>query len=179
MQTPPVALTAGSDLELRLLHEDDAAALQRAIDESRDHLTPFMPFATADPPGLSHRRSWIAKSRDAFRTGQRFHYGILRAGEVIGECSIHPVDGRMASIGFWVHVAHVRQGVASAVAVALTKAALQAGCDLVRIRHDRANAASGSIAARLGYERLGEEPHAIDAPGQTGTSVVWLLTRTV
>ena len=63
------------------------------------------------------------------------------------------------------------------MAAALPQAALDAGCDTVRIRHDRANAASGSIAARLGYERIGEEPHSIDAPGQTGTSVVWTLTR--
>ncbi|MDT0276376.1 GNAT family N-acetyltransferase [Blastococcus goldschmidtiae] len=179
MQAPPVAVTAGPDLVLRLLDEDDAVALQRAIDESRDHFAPFMPFATTDPSGLAFRQSWIRQGREAFFTGQRFQYGIIRAGEVIGGCSIDPVDDRTASIGFWVHVEHVRQGVASAVAAALTQAALEAGCEIVRIRHDRANAASGSIAARLGYERIGEEPHSIDAPGQTGTSVVWTLTRTV
>ncbi|SOC46183.1 Protein N-acetyltransferase, RimJ/RimL family [Blastococcus aggregatus] len=179
METPPVAVAAGNDLELRLLDADDAVALQRAIDESRDHLVPFMPFATTDPSDLAFRRSWIEECREAFRTGQRFQYGIIRADEVIGECSIHPIDDRTASIGFWVHVEHVRQGVASAVATALTRAALKAGCETVCIRHDRANAASGSIAARLGYERIGEEPHSIDAPGQTGTSVVWVLTGTV
>lgn len=179
MQTPPVALAAGSDLELRLLEEGDAVALQRAIDESLDHLLPFMPFATTDPSDLAFRQSWIKECREAFRTGQRFSYGIFRTDEVIGECSIHPIDDRTASIGFWVHVEHVGQGVASAVAASLTQAALEAGCEAVRIRHDRANAASGSIAARLGYERVGEEPHSIDAPGQTGTSVVWVLKRIV
>ncbi|SOC50977.1 Protein N-acetyltransferase, RimJ/RimL family [Blastococcus aggregatus] len=179
MQTPPVTLAAGSDLRLRLLKEGDAVALQRAIDESRDHLVPFMPFATTDPSDLAFRRSWIDECREAFRAGQLFQYGIFRTDELIGGCSIHPIDDRTASIGFWVHVEHVGQGVASAVAAALTQAALEAGCERVRIRHDRANAASGSIAAGLGYERVGEEPHAIDAPGQTGTSVVWLLTRTV
>ena len=178
VEKPPVAVPAGNDLELRLLDEDDAVALQRAIDESRDHLVPFMPFATTDPSDLGFRRSWIGQCRGAFFTGQRFQYGIIRADEVIGGCSIDPVDDRTASIGFWVHVEHVRRGVASAVATALTQVALEAGYEVVRIRHDRANAASGSIAARLGYERIGEEPHSIDAPGQTGTSVVWTLTRT-
>ena len=179
MQAPPVVVTAGSDLELRLLDEDDAVALQRAIDESRDHLVPFMPLATTDPSDLAFRRSWIARCREAFFTGQRFQYGVVRAGKVIGGCSIDPVDDRTASIGFWVHAEHVRQGVASAVAAALTQVALEAGCAIVRIRHDRANTASGAIAARLGYERISEEPHSIDAPGQTGTSVVWTLTRAV
>jgi len=179
MQTPPVAVTAGSDLELRLLDEDDAVALQRAIDESRDHLAPFLPFATTDPSDLAFRRSWIRQCREDFFAGRWFQYGLIRAGTVIGGCGIRPIDDRTASIGFWVHVAHVRQGVASAVAAALTQVALEAGCAIVRIRHDRANTASGAIAARLGYERIGEEPHSIDAPGQTGTSVVWVLTRTV
>jgi RimJ/RimL family protein N-acetyltransferase len=179
MQTPPVVVSAGTDLELRLLDEDDAVALHRAIDDSREHLASFMPFATNDPSDLAFRRSWIGQCREAFFAGQRFQYGIIRADEVIGGGSIDPVDDRTASIGFWVHVAHVRQGVASAVAAALTQAALEAGCEIVRIRHDRANGASGSIAGRLGYERIGEEPHSIDAPGQTGTSVVWALTRTV
>ena len=179
MQTPPVAVIAANDLELRLLDEDDTVALQRAIDESRDHLTPFMPFATTDPSDLAFRRSWIRQCREDFLAGRLFQYGIIRAGEVIGGCSIRPVDDRTATIGFWVHGAHVRRGVASAVAAALTQAALEAGCDSVRIRHDRANTASGSIAAGLGFRRIGEEPHSIDAPGQTGTSVVWTLTRPV
>ena len=177
MHIPPVAVPAGNDLELRLLDEDDAVALHRAIDESRDHLAPFIPFATTDPSDLDFRRSWIRQCRAAFFAGQLFQYGIVRAGEVIGGCSIRPLDDRTASIGFWVHVAHVRQGVASAVAAALTHAAFGAGCDTVRIRHDRANTASGSIAARLGYRCVGDEPHSIDAPGQTGTSVVWTLAR--
>lgn len=96
---------------------------------------------------------------------------------MIGGCSIDPVDERTASIGFWVHAGHVRTGVATAVAVALTDAALRAGWETVRIRHDRANVVSGVIARRLGYRRVGEEPHSIDAPGQTGTSVVWIRGR--
>ena len=178
MQIPPVAVTAGKDLELRLLDDHDALALQAAIDESRDHLVAFMPFATNDPTDLEFRRSWIGECRDAFAAGKRFQYGIIRASKVIGGCSIDPVDDRTASIGFWVHVQHVRQGVATAVAAALTKTALEAGWQTVRIRHDRANVASGSIAVRLGYQRIGEEQHSIDAPGQTGTSVVWTLSTT-
>ena len=177
MEHPPTELTAGRELTLCLFDPGDAPALSRAIEESRDHLTPFMPFATNDPRDLDFRRSWIEACRDAFADGERFQYGIVRGGEVIGGCSIEPVDERTASIGFWVHVGHVRTGVATAVATALTDAALRAGCETVRLRHDRANVASGVIAERLGYRRLGEEPHSIDAPGQTGTSVVWIRGR--
>jgi RimJ/RimL family protein N-acetyltransferase len=64
---------------------------------------------------------------------------------------------------------------------ALTGAALGLpGIDRVEIHHDAANVASGRIPAKLGYARLGEQP-ARDlwpsAPAETGTDVVWQITR--
>jgi RimJ/RimL family protein N-acetyltransferase len=59
------------------------------------------------------------------------------------------------------------------VAVALTKTALEVGFTTVMLRHDEANQVSGVIAARLGFTFVRQEPHTIDAPGQTGRSVVW------
>jgi RimJ/RimL family protein N-acetyltransferase len=133
-----------------------------------------LPEQAAVGSDVEFRREWIEECRNAFCAGERFECGIVRADRVIGACTIHPVDDRTASIGLCVHVAHLRRGVATAVAAVLTETALGAGYRTVRIRHDRANPASGAIAARLGHECLGEEPHSIDAPGQTGTSVVWV-----
>ena len=50
-------------------------------------------------------------------------------------------------------------GYATRAAAALTDAGLGvAGVDRVEIHHDRANAVSGRVPARLGYERLREQP---------------------
>lgn len=173
----PSNMTIGEKLYLRVLDISDAPALTRAIDESRSHLVPFLPFATNDPADEDFRRSWIGRCQEEFLAGVRFQYGIVQGDEIIGGCSIDPVTERMASLGFWIHAKHTRQGIATAVAGVLRDAALDAGYDTVRIRHDRANTASGAIADRLGFQWVGEEDHSIDAPGQTGTSVVWHFRR--
>jgi RimJ/RimL family protein N-acetyltransferase len=160
-----------------VLEVEDAEDLQRAIEESRFHLEPFMPFVSHDPRGLAFRKRWIAQRREAFAAGTAFQYGIVRRGAIVGGCGIIPRSPHTASIGFWVHPDHTRQGVATAVAGTLTKTAIEVGFTTVMIRHDEANQVSGVIAARLGFTFVRQELHAIDAPGQTGRSVVWQFER--
>lgn len=73
------------------------------------------------------------------------------------------------------------RGIATDATAALTDAALALpGINRVEIYHDAANAASGRIPAKLGYARLGERPTRdlwCPAPAETGTDVVWQVTR--
>lgn len=57
--------------------------------------------------------------------------------------------------------------------------AVSAGFSTALIRHDQANNASGAIAQKLGFQFVRSEAHAIDAPGQTGTTLVWALNADV
>ena len=132
-----------------------------------------MPFASADPDHLEFRRQWIDHVAELFDQGSAFNYGIVKNGTVVGGCSIDPKPHGAAAIGYWVQVDHTRRGYATAVARALRDAAVDAGFSPVLLRHDQANIASKVIAERLGFSLLRSEPHSIDAPGQTGTSLVW------
>jgi RimJ/RimL family protein N-acetyltransferase len=172
VSAPPDEL-AVDGLLLRRLTKQDAVPLQSAIRASREHLVPFMPFASADPDHLEFRRQWIAAVAERFDQGSSFNYGVLKNGAVVGGCSIDSKPHGAASIGYWVHVDHTRRGYATAVARALRDAAVDAGFSPVLLRHDQANIASKVIAKRLGFRFLRSEPHSIDAPGQTGTSLVW------
>lgn len=82
-------------------------------------------------------------------------------------------------IGYWVHVAHTGRGVATAAAAAITAAAFTLpGIDRVEIHHDVLNLASGRVPAKLGYTDTGTGPSAAElAPGDSGTSRVWRITR--
>lgn len=179
-QTPavrplPTQIALAGNLRLELLDANDAEELQQAIEESRHHLEPFMPFVSSDPPDVEFRRQWIIECRVAFEAGSAFTYGIVDSGAIIGGCGINPKVDRVASIGYWVHADHTGRGIATSVARGLASAAFDAGFSTVLIRHDEANIASGAIAARLGFSLLRREPHSIDAPGQTGTTLVWQL----
>lgn len=173
MQIPPDHLSTPS-VHLRRWRGHEGADLDAAIEASRLHLTPFMPWASTDATDPAFRPNWLRERVHAFDAGASFAYGMFDAlGAVMGGCGIEPLPGDEASIGYWVHASHVRRGVGTSAANALTQAALNAGCRRVWLRHDEANVGSRAIAERLGYTLVRSEPHSIDAPGQTGTSLVW------
>ena len=141
-------------LVVRPLLDSDGAALRRALEASHTHLSRFIPSPASgsdEPSG----------------------YGIFKDDELVGVGAIRPRGDGVASIGYWVHVDHLRCGYATALARRLRDEAFASGFRTVLLRHDRANVASGAIASKLGFTRVRVEPHSIDAPGQTGVTVVW------
>jgi ribosomal-protein-serine acetyltransferase len=47
----------------------------------------------------------------------------------------------------------------------------------VEIHHDRANAASGGVPRKLGFELVGDTRRGPLAPGEEGVERVWRLSR--
>jgi ribosomal-protein-serine acetyltransferase len=121
---------------------------------------------------------FLSESEDGWKRGDRFEFaihGLDRA--VLGSASLL---GRIGAggleIGYWVHAAHTGQGVATRAAAALTEVALAlSAVDCVEIHHDEANLASGVIASRLGFRKLGTFPEVPKAPAETGREVRWRM----
>jgi ribosomal-protein-serine acetyltransferase len=162
------------DLVVRPYDEDDAAALQQAIDESREHLRPWMHWIRDEPMSLDQRRAWIRE-----RSAGDEHYGLWLGDRVVGGCGLHRRLGPAAlEIGYWVHPEFTRRGVATAAVRRLCEIAFaRPGIDRVEIHHDRANVASGRVAAAAGFTRVGEGTREPDAPAHEGVEVIWRLER--
>ena len=166
-------------VELRHLREEDAEAFNAAVHESLDELRPWMPWAAAEPRPVAQRleliRTWAAEHAG----GGDESYGIFLDGTVAGACGLHRRIGEGGlEIGYWVRTADTGRGIATEAARQLCARAFDdPAVDHVEIHHDRANAASARIPAKLGFERVGENPEAPEAPGEEGVEVVWRLTR--
>lgn len=167
-------LPAGPVL-LRRWSEVGAEAAYRAVAASRSHLAPWMPWAVPGY-GLADSRAYVQSCAE--RWGTDFDYAILApGGAVAGSCSLlgRIGDGGL-EIGYWVHVAHVGRGYASAAAAALTAEAFRIGADRVEIVHDVANLPSGAIPRRLGFTEVERRPRRSEsAPGEAGVDVVWRM----
>jgi RimJ/RimL family protein N-acetyltransferase len=157
----------------------DAAALLTAVSESVDHLRPWMAWAAA-PPTLASSDGFIVRSTEGFDAGTEFTYAIREPGRpaILGGCGLH---GRrragVLEIGYWVHVAHTRRGLATAAAGALARSALALPhIARVEIHCDAANAASAGVARRLGFrlDRVDDDDD-VRTPAQTGRSMIWAL----
>ena len=82
-------------------------------------------------------------------------------------------------IGYWVHPASTGRGVATAASAALTEAAFALpGIDHVEIHHDMLNLASGgSLPSSAIRHRARTTARFELAPGDSGTTMVWRITR--
>jgi ribosomal-protein-serine acetyltransferase len=157
----------------------DAQALNEAVDSSREHLRPWMPWASHPPMSVEARKellaTWVADERNT-------HLGAFAPdGRVVAGIGAHDrnAPGEI-EIGYWVRVDVVRQGLATRISGAVTTAvfALAPTINRVLIKHDVANVPSGRIPARLGFVKIGEFERPIDAPGQRGLTYVWAMERT-
>ncbi|HWL41920.1 MAG TPA: GNAT family protein [Ilumatobacter sp.] len=154
----------------------DTEPLGRAITASLRHLRTFMPWAAHEPLTTAARLDLFATWNREWEAGESAVYGMFAGDEVIGGTGLHRRrEGRpdVVEIGYWVHVDHVRQGIASEAAAALTEAAFGSpSTTAVEIMHDPANVASRGVPAKLGYTYRGDEVRR----GETFS--VWTVTRT-
>jgi ribosomal-protein-serine acetyltransferase len=169
----------GMTIELRHLRESDAEAFNAAVHQSVDELRPWMPWAAEEPRPLEQRVELIRRwERECAEGGDR-SFGIFVDGQVAGACGLHRrIGDGGVEIGYWVRSDLTGRGIATEAARRLCEIAFaEAAIDRVEIHHDRANAASARIPAKLGFTRVAENRTAPEAPGEEGVEIVWRLTR--
>ena len=167
-----VEIAGGS---LRRWVASDAAALQNEIDTSRAHIGAWMPFANDDERTVAARQAWIESTADDWAAGSSYAYAVTAGSTIAGGCSLHSFADGGARLGYWIGQRYTERGLGRAAASGLVEVAVVLHLSWVEIRTDVANEPSRRIAERLGFEQLHAEPHSLDAPSQTGTSVVYRL----
>ncbi|MGZ4677685.1 MAG: GNAT family N-acetyltransferase [Acidimicrobiia bacterium] len=179
MRLPGHVLT--ERMVLRRWAQADEPALSAAIAASVEHLRPWMPWAAGEPVAPADRIRWIEQVDRDWEAGGDVVLGMLLAdGTVVGGTGLHRRAGPdTLEIGYWVHVDHVGQGLATEAAAGLTDAAFAiAGIEHVEIHHDRANLASRRVPEKLGYAMTGEcEPTDPPAPGEDRVHWCWRIDR--
>jgi RimJ/RimL family protein N-acetyltransferase len=169
VSTPPYRLETDR-LVIRCWEPRDAPLLKDAVDRSRDHLWPWMPWTPPEPEDLAVVVERLRTFRAQFDNDENWIYGILDRGEtrVLGGTGLHPRGGPGSlEIGYWVAVDVVRQGVATEVTAVLTRAAFEhAGVERVDVGADARNDASLGVGRKLGFHEDGVLRRRI--PGRPG-----------
>jgi ribosomal-protein-serine acetyltransferase len=179
LRTPYETLT-GDGVTLRRWRTADLPLVHRAVNESLDHLAPWMPFAVGGYT-LEDGETYLARCVADWDQGLNFTYAIIApGGRVAGSCGMmsRPADG--IEIGYWLHVAYTGQGLATHAAAALVAEAWRIGAAYVMIRHDEANVRSRSVPERLGFVYVERRPAVVEklTSGRVGVELIWRLERT-
>lgn len=166
---------------VRPLSEDDAEALEAAVEASRAHLVPYMPWASQPAQGVEWRRGWLREMLAGEAAGGDRYRGFFDAatGALVGAGGLHRRVGPGGwEIGYWVHVDWAGRGVATAaVAQLVAEGFADEDVTFLEIHHDVTNLASGAVARRAGFSEAGTIPRAPAAPADTGTDRRWVLRR--
>jgi len=172
-------------LVIRCWEPADADLLKKAVDQSREHLLPWMPWAKEEPTDLQTKINRLRSFRGNFDLGQDFVYGILDEDEssVLGGTGLHTriektaPDFAAREIGYWIHKDHVNQGLATEVSAALTKVAFEIDqVDRVEIHCEPQNVRSAAVPRKLGYKHEATLARRLkNTAGKPRKTMIWTL----
>lgn len=176
---PPERIALPSGLVLVRADPRRAAAAARAIEESREHLQPWMAWAR-EPAAEAGLAAFFAASADLWDRRRDFGFTIVdpATDAVVGGCGLH---GRIGAdgleIGYWVHVDRVGRGLATEATAALVAAAFAIpGVERIRIQCEEGNGASARVPEKLGFRFAGVHLPD-DGPCAGRPTQAWWLDR--
>lgn len=167
-------------LVLRCWSPADAPALRKALDESDQHLRPWIPWMSEEPRSLEQTVQRLRRERAEFDRDETYRYAIFSRDEstLLGSTGLFTRVGPGArETGYWLHPDHCGRGYASEVTMAMTKVAFDVdGVDRVELRCQPDNAPSNRVPERLGFAHEATLRRAgRDSEGRLVDLQVWTL----
>lgn len=142
-------------LIIRCYEPKDAQKLKDAIDESIEHLIPWMPWAKNEPETIEQKVARLKKFRGEFDLEQDYTFGIFNKDEniLIGSTGLHTRQGEKAlEIGYWIRKSQIKNGYALESTKALTKVGFEiAQKQRIEIHCEPNNKESLKIPSKIGY----------------------------
>jgi RimJ/RimL family protein N-acetyltransferase len=169
---------AGDGLELRRLHPDDATALGIAVRESIEHLRPWMPWIANEPVTERQRRLMLTQWQRGWPEHGEAVFGVAESDAIAGTLGLRPRGQDTLEIGYWIHAAFTRRGIATRACSLLVELAFSwPDVEHVEIHHDKANVASGGVPRKLGFRLVAELDDPKLAPAEIGIDCTWRIDR--
>lgn len=170
----------GPRVRVRPYRSDDAQALWEAVDESREHLGPWLPwvnsYASADDARVT-----IARMQAEWLLREDLPLGVfdLASGGLLGGSGLHRINWtiRTFEIGYWLRRTAEGHGYMAEAVQLLTRMAFDTlAANRVEIRMDARNARSEQIPKRLGFVLEGTlRNNTPDAEGQPRDTHMYAL----
>lgn len=160
----------------------DAEALKEAVDESREYIRPWLPFADAHRT-VEESRDWIIQQEAQWLLRESMNASVWENAtqRFIGGIGLHIQDWKARSfeIGYWLRPSAAGHGYMTEAAQLLTDYAFEhLAANRVQIRCDARNVRSAAIPRRLGFvqEALLRDDF-ISADGYLASTLLFSMIR--
>lgn len=169
-------------LRLRCLEPSDTSSLSRAIEESIDHLRPWLTWTVHEPISFEERLTWVRTQRGHFDLGSDYCFGAFDkvSGQLCGMAVLRMTcEVNERELGYWIHTGHLRRGLATEMTAALVRVAFDVeALSCVEIRTFPHNVASARVAEKLGFRGPTLDPLSYPMPdGDKHDLHVFVLSR--
>ncbi len=166
-------------LVVRCYNPSDAQMLANSVNESREHLKPWMPWAHTEPEPFDVIADRVTRFRGEFDLGEDFIYAIFNKDEsrLIGGTGLHTrIGSEQLEIGYWIHKDYTNKGLVTESTAALVKVAFEIiHVHRVEIHCDPGNVASAAIPRKLGFTYEGTLRAKTRFLDRWSDSMVWGL----
>lgn len=169
-------------ITVRPYRESDAKALQEAVDESREYIRPWLPFAD-EHQTVEESRDWIIKQEAQWLLRESMIVGVWEnaTGRFLGGSGLHIPDwgSRHFEIGYWLRPSAAGHGYMTEAVQLLTNYAFDhLEANRVQIRCDERNIRSAAIPRRLGFVLEGVlRDDRLATDGQLSGTIIFSLIR--
>ena len=172
---------AGERVLVRPYRVEDAEALREAVEESREHIRAWLPFADAHQT-IEETRDWITHTIAQWLLRENMGTGVFlrEDGAFLGGLGLHIRSWEIGffEIGYWLRASAEGHGyMREAVPLLIEFAARDLLASRLEIRCDARNARSAAVAERLGFKREGHIRNGLHAPtgGMRDTLIFGLI----
>ncbi|HEX8998074.1 MAG TPA: GNAT family N-acetyltransferase [Ktedonobacterales bacterium] len=170
----------GERVIVRPHRQDDFDELWEALQESRDNLRPWLPFADESADQL---RDWLARVVSKWYTRELMGMGIVEreSGRLVGNLGlmVHSWNVGSFEIGYWLRASAEGHGYMSEAVRLVTDFAFDhLDANRVQIRCDVDNTRSAAVPRRLGFTLEGRLRRDMAAPdGRIRDTFVFSMIR--
>ena len=172
---------AGERVLVRPYRVEDAEALREAVEESREHIRAWLPFADAHQ-SIEETRDWITHTIAQWLLRENMGTGVFlrKDGAFLGGLGLHIRSWEIGffEIGYWLRASAEGHGyMREAVSLLIEFAARDLLASRLEIRCDARNARSAGVAESLGFKREGHIRNGLHAPtgGMRDTLIFGLI----
>lgn len=168
-------------LIIRCYQPSDANMFKKSVDESIEHLKPWMPWAENEPECIEQKIIRLRRYRADFDMDRDYTFGIFDKEEtkLIGSTGLHTRVGHKArEIGYWINVNYIQKGYATEATNALTKVGFEIeNLDRIEIRCNVENVFSRKIPENLGYTLEAILKNRLTEGGAKRDVMIWTIFK--
>lgn len=171
----------GERVTIRPYREEDAQALFEAVDESRNHIRPWLPFADAHQ-SVEESRDWIIhqQAKTLLREDMNFSLWDTTSGLFVGGSGLHPHNWEIGyfEIGYWLRASATGHGYMTETVKLYTDYLFtHLHANRVEIRCDARNERSANVARRMGFVQEGLKRNDAQTPsGELRSTLIFAMT---